>query len=55
VNHLPLGRNIDEALRMVDSLIFLETKGEVCPANWTKEQDGLKATHDGIADYLAKH
>ena len=55
VNHLPLGRNIDGALRMVDSLIFLETKGEVCPANWTKEQDGLKATHDGIADYLAKH
>jgi len=55
VNHLPLGRNIDEALRMVDSLIFLETKGEVCPANWTKEQDGLKATHDGIADYLARH
>ena len=55
VNDLPLGRNIDEALRMVDSLIFLETKGEVCPANWTKEKDGLKATHDGVADYLAKH
>lgn len=55
VNHLPLGRNIDEALRMVDSLIFLETKGEVCPANWTANKEGLKATHDGVADYLAKH
>jgi peroxiredoxin (alkyl hydroperoxide reductase subunit C) len=55
VNHLPLGRNIDEALRMVDSLIFLETKGEVCPANWTADKEGLKATHDGVADYLAKH
>jgi peroxiredoxin (alkyl hydroperoxide reductase subunit C) len=55
VNHLPLGRNIDEALRMVDSLIFLETKGEVCPANWNSGKEGLKATHDGIADYLATH
>ncbi len=55
VNDLPLGRNIDEALRIVDSLIFLETKGEVCPANWKPGQDGLKDTHTGVADYLSKH
>lgn len=55
VNDLPLGRNIDEALRMVDSLQFLETKGEVCPANWTAGKDGLTATHDGVASFLAKH
>lgn len=55
VNDLPLGRNIDEALRMVDSLSFLETKGEVCPANWNSGKEGLNATHAGVADYLAKN
>jgi peroxiredoxin (alkyl hydroperoxide reductase subunit C) len=55
VNDLPLGRNIDEALRMVDSLNFLEENGEVCPANWNINKEGLKATHAGVADYLAKN
>ncbi len=55
VNDLPLGRNIDEALRMVDSLIFLETKGEVCPANWKAGEQGLNATHAGVADYLTNN
>lgn len=55
VNDLPLGRSVEEAIRMVDSLQFLEEKGEVCPANWKKGEDGLKATHSGIADYLAAH
>jgi peroxiredoxin 2/4 len=55
VNDLPLGRNVEEAIRMVDSLQFLEENGEVCPANWTKGKEGLKATHEGIADYLGKH
>lgn len=55
VNDIPLGRNIDEALRMVDSLIFLETKGEVCPANWKPGESGLNATHEGVADYLRKN
>lgn len=55
VNNLPLGRNIDEAIRMVDALQFVEEKGEVCPANWNQGKDGLKATHEGIADYLSKH
>jgi len=55
VNDLPLGRSVDEALRIVDALQFLEEKGEVCPANWSKGQDGLKADHTGVADYLSKH
>lgn len=55
INDLPLGRSVDEALRMVDALQFNEENGEVCPANWTKGKEALKATHNGIADYLAKH
>ncbi len=55
VNDLPLGRNVDEALRMVDALSFFEENGEVCPANWSKGKDGMVATHDGVADYLAAH
>jgi peroxiredoxin (alkyl hydroperoxide reductase subunit C) len=55
INDLPLGRNVDEALRMVDALQFFEEKGEVCPANWSKGKEGLKDTHAGVADYLGKH
>lgn len=55
VNDLPLGRNVDEALRMVDALQFNEENGEVCPANWNKGSEGMNATHDGVADYLAAH
>lgn len=55
VNDLPLGRNVEEALRMVDALQFFEENGEVCPANWSKGKEGMSATHDGVADYLASH
>jgi peroxiredoxin (alkyl hydroperoxide reductase subunit C) len=55
VNNFPLGRNVDEALRMVDALQFFEENGEVCPANWQKGEDGMKASFDGVADYLASH
>ncbi len=55
VNDLPIGRNVDEALRVVDALQFNEENGEVCPANWVKGSEGLKATHEGVADYLAKN
>ena len=55
INDLPLGRNVDEALRMVDALQFNEENGEVCPANWTKGSEGMKATFEGVADYLAAH
>ncbi len=53
VNDLPLGRNVDEAIRMVDALQFNEKHGEACPANWNKEKQGLKTTHEGIAEYLS--
>jgi len=55
VNDLPLGRNVEEALRMVDALQFNEKYGEACPANWDANKEGLKATHDGVAEYLAKN
>lgn len=55
INDLPLGRNVDEALRMVDALQFFEENGEVCPANWSKGKEGMKADHKGVASYLAAH
>ena len=55
VNDLPLGRSIDEALRMVDALIFHETHGDVCPANWKEGEEAMTPTAEGVADYLAKH
>jgi len=55
VNDLPLGRNIDEMLRMIDALQFTEQHGEVCPAGWNKGDVGMKATTDGVAEYLAVH
>lgn len=55
VNNLPLGREVDEMLRMVDALQFHEEHGEVCPAGWRKGQDGMKASTEGVADYLAKN
>lgn len=55
VNDLPLGRNIDEAIRMVDALKFFQEHGEVCPAGWNKGQEGMKANKDGVAKYLASN
>ena len=55
INDLPLGRNVDEALRVVDALQFNEENGEVCPANWTKGKEGMKESHESVANYLAKH
>ena len=55
INDLSLGRNVDEALRMLDALQFTEEHGEVCPANWTAGDEGMKPTADGVADYLSKH
>jgi peroxiredoxin (alkyl hydroperoxide reductase subunit C) len=55
INDLSLGRSVDEALRMVDALQFTEENGEVCPANWHKGADAMKATHGDVASYLAKH
>lgn len=55
VNDLPLGRNIDEAIRMVDTLEFFQAHGEVCPAGWTKGKEGMKADASGVAKYLANN
>jgi peroxiredoxin (alkyl hydroperoxide reductase subunit C) len=51
---MPLGRSVDEALRMVDALQFFEENGEVCPANWSKGSKGMKDTHDGVANYMGE-
>lgn len=55
INDLPLGRSIDEAMRMVDALEFHESHGDVCPANWKEGDDAMTPTAEGVADYLAKH
>ncbi len=55
INDLPLGRNIDEMIRMVDSMIFTNEYGEVCPAGWAKGDEGMKPDTEGVADYLSKH
>jgi peroxiredoxin 2/4 len=53
VNDLPLGRNIDEMIRMIDALDFHKQHGEVCPAGWTKGKQGMKPSKEGVATYLA--
>lgn len=56
INDLPLGRSVDEAIRMVTALQFVETHGDqVCPANWKEGEDAMKPTADGVASYLSKH
>ena len=55
INNLPLGRNIDEALRMVDALQFHEKNGDVCPANWNEGSDGMKADPTGSKEYFQMH
>lgn len=55
VNDLPIGRNIDELLRLIDAVQFFEEHGEVCPAGWEKGKSGMKASPQGVAAYLAKH
>lgn len=56
INDLPLGRSVNEALRMVTALQFVETHGDqVCPANWQEGEEAMKPTADGVASYLAKH
>ena len=54
INDLPLGRSIDEAIRMVDALQYFEKNGEVCPANWKPGEEAMTASHEGVAEYLAK-
>ncbi|QDP71515.1 peroxiredoxin [Legionella israelensis] len=55
VNDLPIGRNIDEILRIIDAIQFFEENGEVCPAGWHKGEAGMKASPEGVAHYLSEH
>ncbi len=55
INNLPLGRNVEEVLRMVDALQYTEAHGEVCPANWKKGEDAMTPSAEGVATYLTKH
>jgi peroxiredoxin (alkyl hydroperoxide reductase subunit C) len=52
---LPLGRDVDEMLRMVDALQFHESHGEVCPAGWKSGEPGMKPSPEGVAEYLSSH
>ena len=53
INDLPLGRNIDEYVRLLDAIIHVEKFGEVCPANWEEGKEAMNATKDGVAAYLS--
>jgi peroxiredoxin (alkyl hydroperoxide reductase subunit C) len=55
INHMPLGRNVDEFLRLIDAFTHVQTKGEVCPANWEEGKDAMNANRDGVAEYLSSH
>ncbi|WP_422351742.1 peroxiredoxin [Flagellimonas sp.] len=55
VNHMPLGRNIDEFVRLIDAYTHVQEKGEVCPANWNSGKEAMNADRSGVAEYLSKH
>jgi peroxiredoxin (alkyl hydroperoxide reductase subunit C) len=55
INDLPLGRNVEEAIRMIDALKFFQENGEVCPAGWNKGKKGMKPNAKGVAEYLEHH
>ena len=55
VNHMPIGRNVAECLRLIDAFTHVQEKGEVCPANWEEGKDAMNANRDGVASYLSSH
>lgn len=55
INHMPVGRNVQEYIRLIDAYSHVQQFGEVCPANWQQGQDAMKATSESTADYLSKH
>jgi len=55
INDMPIGRNVEEYIRLIDAKIFNEEKGDVCPANWDSTKDGMSATRDGVANYLSNN
>ena len=55
VNHMPIGRNVNEFIRLIDAFTHVQEKGEVCPANWEEGKDAMNANRDGVQDYLSSH
>lgn len=55
INHMPLGRNVNEFLRLIDAYSHVQEHGEVCPANWEEGKDAMNADRNGVADYLSNH
>lgn len=55
INHMPLGRNVNEYIRLIDAYTHVQEKGEVCPANWEEGKDAMSANRDGVASYLSSH
>lgn len=55
INHMPLGRNVGEFLRLIDAYSHVQEKGEVCPADWEEGKDAMNADRKGVAEYLANH
>ena len=55
INHMPLGRNVNEFIRLIDAFTHVQEKGEVCPANWEEGKDAMNANRDGVQDYLSSH
>ncbi|MDA0277725.1 MAG: peroxiredoxin [Bacteroidetes bacterium] len=55
INHIPLGRNVQEFIRLIDAYAHVQKNGEVCPANWEKGKEAMSANRDGVANYLASH
>lgn len=55
INHMPIGRNVGEYLRLIDAYTHVQEKGEVCPANWEEGKDAMNANRDGVAQYLSSH
>ncbi len=55
INHMPLGRNVQEFIRLIDAYTHVQKNGEVCPANWEEGKDAMSANRDGVASYLASH
>lgn len=55
INHMPLGRNVDDFLRLIDAYTHVQTNGEVCPANWKEGKEAMQADSKGVAEYLSNH
>ncbi len=55
INHMPIGRNVNEYLRLIDAITHLQVNGEVCPANWEEGKEAMNANRAGVAEYLAAH